>query len=535
MNRISSRHIYWLIGVGLLLGISVFGTPDARAQDANAASVAELQQRLQDLEAVVRQMKDRDPNAALTQPVSVASAVPAAPAAPPVNADGSQFAPAAPNAAVGNPAGGNLGTSTDKNFSGWNNGFFLESPDRSCQLRITGQIQGDYRGFLDTVDSSPSNSATAGSTGSPDSFLIRRARLGIEATMYNYYEFRLLPDFAGTTPAKSITDAYMNVHYWDQFQFEIGKFKQPFSYEDLIQDRYVPTMERSMMDQLVPQRDEGAMIHGEKLFDGRFDYAFAVSNGNPNDTGIDDNNDKDLNARIVVRPFFSDACGILGGLRLGIAGSIGVENDTISSTSSTPPTITTPATVTWFAYNSGVVANGVRHRVSPELVYFYGSFGFASQYYHQDQNLQASSTKPIVNVGIDGYYVMATYLLTGEERTGYSQQIEPLRSFDPCAPIASPGAWELVFRVDQLEVGQPAFKNGLANNSPLPSTSTANNDRSSNEAFEMTVGLNWYLNKWARTQLNWEHANFASPVQMGNMKRALTEEDALYTRFQVIF
>jgi phosphate-selective porin OprO/OprP len=291
-------------------------------------------------------------------------------------------------------------------------------------------------------------------------------------------------------------------------------------------------MERSMMDQLVPQRDEGAMIHGENLFDDRFDYAFAVSNGNPNDTGTDDNNDKDLNARIVVRPFAADGMELLRGVRLGIAGSIGVENDTISSTSSTPPIITTPATVTWFAFNSSTIANGVRHRVSPEFVYFYRSFGFASQYFHEDENLQASSSKPIINVGIDGYYVMATYLLTGEERTGYSQQIEPLRPFDPCCPFCSPGAWELVFRADRLEVGQPAFSgtSAVASNS-----STNTTDRSSNAAFETTVGLNWYLNKWVRTQLNWEHANFASPVQMGNMKTALTEEDALYTRLQVIF
>ena len=116
----------------------------------------------------------------------------------------------------------------------------------------------------------------------------------------------MLPDFAGTTVSKSITDAYMNVHYWDQLQFEFGKFKQPFSYEDLIQDRYVPTMERSMMDQLVPQRDEGAMIHGEKLLGGRFDYAVAVSNGDPNDSSIDTNNDKDFNARVVFRPFYDE-------------------------------------------------------------------------------------------------------------------------------------------------------------------------------------------------------------------------------------
>ena len=177
------------------------------------------------------------------------------------------------------------------------------------------------------------------------------------------------------------------------------------------------------------------MIHGQKLFCGRFDYAVAASNGDPNDSSIDDNNDKDFNARAVIRPFYDlEGCDLLRGWQIGIAGSFGVENDSVSTTSSTPPTITTPATVTWFAYNSGVVANGARHRISPELVYFYHSLGFAAQYYHQDQNLQASSTKPIVNVPIDGYYVMATYLLTGEQRHEYSQQIEPLRPFDPtCA------------------------------------------------------------------------------------------------------
>ena len=126
---------------------------------------------------------------------------------------------------------------------------------------------------------------------------------------------------------------------------------------------------------------------------------------------------------------------------------------------------------------------------------------------------------------------MATYLLTGEQRTGYSQQIEPLRPFDPTAPLASPGAWELVFRVDRLEVGQPGIQR---RNAVWPATRAPPN-RSSNEAFETTAGVNWYLTKWARAQLNWEHANFASPIQIGNMKKALTEEDTFYTRFQVIF
>jgi phosphate-selective porin OprO/OprP len=517
-----------MIGIGFLIGISVCRTPDTHAQDANTASVTELRQRVQDLEATVRQLQEKlDPEPAPTPLVSSPSGDTATPAATLVNANGDPSVPM---------PGDSMPFPFISNNAGGKEGFYIQSPDKSCQLRITGQIQADFRGFLNDVDTSTTgNPNVAGSpvgstvTGSPDTFLIRRARLGIEATMLNYYEFRLLPDFAGSTISKSITDAYLNVHYWDEFQLEVGKFKQPFSFEQLIQDRFVPTMERSMMDQLVPQRDEGVMIHGHKLFEDRFDFAVAVSNGDVNDSTIDPNNHKDFNGRLAIRPF-NDPEGweIVRGLQIGIAGGVGVENEPLGNTAS-PPIITTPATVTWFAYNPGVSANGVRDRISPELVYYYHSFGLAAQYFCQDQTLQLSAKKPLVDVPIDGYYVLATYFLTGERRTDYSEQIAPLHPFDPEAPIASPGAWELVFRVDRLEVGQQAFTAGLA-------TSTAGStNRSSPEAFETTIGFNWYLNKWVRTQLNWEHAEFGGPVKIGNVPGAFSKEDALYTRFQIIF
>src|SRR5438552_327683 len=96
-------------------------------------------------------------------------------------------------------------------LAGWDDkrGFFLRSPDDKFTLRLTGQIQADYRAFLDDTDYTDI-----------DSFLVRRARLGIEANVFNYYEFRLLPDFSNRqSPTSSastvIQDAYLNVHYWD--------------------------------------------------------------------------------------------------------------------------------------------------------------------------------------------------------------------------------------------------------------------------------------------------------------------------------
>src|SRR5208283_4711672 len=120
----------------------------------------------------------------------------------------------------------------------------------------------------------------------------------------DYYEFRLLPDFSNKQSATAtqattvIQDAYLNCHWWDCFQLETGKYKQPVSFEELIQDRYFPFCEKSMTDQLVPQREIGVMVHGEFLLKDRLDYAVAFYNGETA-ADFDTNDRKDWAGRVV--------------------------------------------------------------------------------------------------------------------------------------------------------------------------------------------------------------------------------------------
>ena len=497
-----------------LLEIVPCGVSSARGDDGEPVDVAALQRRVEDLDAVVRQMqaeRSANPPAAVAPlPALDGTGQPAVPFEGPIATPASVSAinsiqtpgpgPAAPKTeAAGLPT------------AGWDKAFYLQAPDKSFVLHLTGQLQLDYRDYLDRPD-----------TTDIDTFLVRRARLGIEATMLNYYEFRLLPDFGGTSP--TVTDAYVNVHYWDEFQFETGKFKQPFSYEQLIQDRYVPTMERSMIDQMVPARDVGAMLWGRSLLNDRLDWGIAVSNGEINGN-TDTNDDKDINGRVAIRPFNDpDLWAATRRLGFGISAGWGVEDEPIN-----PLTLKTPATVPWFAYNSTVRADGARSRISPELVYFYHSLGFAAQYYHQEQELQpSSSSRVLVDVPTDGFYFTTTYLLTGEERTDYTQQIAPLRPFDPGLPFVSPGAWELVYRISRLDVPTSVFNAGAAN--------LADPTKYSSGATESTVGVNWYWNKWVRAQLNWEHAWFDDRVALGTGSNPyLKHQDTVYTRFQFIF
>lgn len=394
-------------------------------------------------------------------------------------------------------------------FAGWDKGFFIRSKDRDFVLRLTGQIQADYRDYFREPDSTDI-----------DTFLVRRARFGLEANMFNYYEFRLLPDF-GQGVAR-VQDAYLNVHYWDCFQFEAGKFKQPFSYEQLIQDRFVPTMERSLIDQLVPARDVGVMVHGQNLLDGRLDFGMAVANGVIN--GDSDTNDyKDYAGRIVLRPFGPNAGEWIRGAQVGVSATTGVEKEPVS-----PNTLRTPSGVPWFRFDATVRADGLRNRVSPEVAYFNGPFGFAAQYFWEEQELRQTPIAPIVDLPFQGYYVLATYLLTGERRTTYSQPIAPLRPFDPRSPWSNWGAWEIVARLSHLAVDEAAFAPGARR--------LADPLQNAHAATELTIGFNWYLNEWVRWQFNWEHDWFSEPVLLSTSPRGLLQEqDALLLRFQVIF
>ncbi|HEX5272558.1 MAG TPA: porin, partial [Gemmataceae bacterium] len=223
----------------------------------------------------------------------------------------------------------------------------------------------------------------------------------------------------------------------------------------------------------------------------------------------------------------------LGGLQVGASGGVGKEEEAVL-----PNPLRTPETVPFFAFNSTVRADGVRWRLSPEVVYFHGPLGLAAQYFRMEQHLTPTFVGPgsqfVLDVPYTGFYVLGTYLVTGEARTTYSMPIKPFRPFDPCHPLQGTGAWEVVARVSRLDLGADVFE--PLRISRTSTISLANPALSSRGATESTVGFNWYLNAWVRMQFNWEHDWFDSPVTLGpGPAGRLSHQDVLVTRLQFIF
>src|SRR3954467_8415661 len=129
-------------------------------------------------------------------------------------------------------------------------GFSLKSADGKYTLRFRGYVQSDGRFFVNNE-------------GVPavDNLLIRRARPILEATVGRYFEFRLMPDFGGTSPA--IFDAYWDGKFAPEFTVRAGKFKPPIGLERLQSATDILFAERGLPTNLVPSRDIGLQFSGD--------------------------------------------------------------------------------------------------------------------------------------------------------------------------------------------------------------------------------------------------------------------------------
>jgi hypothetical protein len=82
--------------------------------------------------------------------------------------------------------------------------------------------------------------------------------------------------------------------------------------------------------------------------------------------------------------------------------------------------------------------------------------------------------------------------------------------------------------VSRLKVDSSAFQPGRGQ--------LADPTRNSSGATEMTLGFNWYLNKYVRWQFNWEHDWFDQEVQQATVPPSRYQhQEALLVRLQVIF
>jgi phosphate-selective porin OprO/OprP len=383
-------------------------------------------------------------------------------------------------------------------------GFTFASGDGANSVSLRGLVQFDSRLFFN--DGGVVN----------NSFVLRRARLISEGTFSRIYSFQFVSEFGGTG-APSILDANLGVALGRAVQFKFGKFKAPVGLELLQSDSWTFFNERSLVTNLVPNRDLGAQIGGS-LRGGAVTYAAGLFNGvadGASSTNADFDNDKDVIGRVYLQPFKADKNSPLQGLAFGAAASLGREKTAAALTSG----YKTDGQQTFFKYRSTVVADGQVWRVSPQAEYRRGPFGAIGEYVVSTVNVRPTATGAKTELQNRAWQLAVGYVLTGE--TSSSNGVIPDRPFN--WEDKTWGAWEVAVRYANLRIDDKAF--------PL----FADPNLSASEASAVGVGLSWYLSKTVRTTFDYYQTRFANQVPWSSAPILRQDEKALITRFQVSF
>ncbi len=377
-------------------------------------------------------------------------------------------------------------------------GAWFSTQDGATQLHVHGYAQADDRMFSQTIHGEEL-----------DTFLFRRIRPLFEGTLFNAIDFRFMPDFGQST--YQVQEAYLELKSVKFAKLRVGKFKEPIGLEVLRSDRELTFAERSLASDLVPLRYIGAQVSGSVLSDS-ISYAAGYFNGSSDGSNgpfSQWSQGNEAAVRLFLRPFATSGVSALHQLGFGAAGSAGDQHGTIAG-------LKTMGQTTFFKYSSTATANGQHNRLAPQAYYYAGPFGLMGEYVLSSQDVLDKGL--IQRMRNEAWQLAGSVVLTGE-KNAYSG-IRPRNATEHVRGLRRLGALELALRFSQLRIDGDAFPR-FAN--PALAAQSAN---------ERAVGLNWYLNRYVKFVIDYEHTGFRMAP---STVTPLRSENLLMNRIQLAF
>ena len=348
----------------------------------------------------------------------------------------------------------------------WKEGLNLATLDGDFKLKIGGRLMTDW------LWSSEDKEIKQDVGEQEDGVEIRRARLYFSGLIYENVEYKLQFDFAGGDA--DLKDAYLGLTDFPLGKLRMGHFKEPFSLEELTSNKYITFLERALPNIFAPSRNTGFMLHNTAsdermttaigMFRSTDDYGENVDDGGYNITG-----------RVTSLPIYENKGTNL--LHLGAAYSYRNPDDSIRYRQRPEAHLTDRFLDTSSFASDQVDLAGL------EAAWVNGPLSLQGEYMMANADRLGSGS----DVEFDGYYVQASYFLTGEHRNyktseGAFSRIKPKNNY---SAAGGSGAWEIKARYSGLDLSDRDITGGELNN--------------------ITAGLNWYLNP--NTKIMWDYVH----------------------------
>jgi len=395
------------------------------------------------------------------------------------------------------------------------NGIGIQSADGRNSIQLMGRLHMDYRQYSD-------GGVAAASDPFTDKLDIRRARLGARGQIDKDWKFEVQGTYGGDNgmgdTSTSLDIAFLDYAANPAAMVRFGKFKMPFSLEQLTSSNNIDFMERSFANQnegeYVPAKETGVMLHGSPL-DGT-SYGLALSRGRANKSSQYDGSDFIGRGTVNVAKLMGrdDIVTHLG---------LGYSSGTVTSGTSYASARDESRGVNGFFNGTETVSAGSsRTRSDIEYAIAYGPYKVQGEFFGIKYDETSGGSKQVkLN------YNEILWNITGESHS-YSNSngtfgwVKPAKKFSLSG--GGLGAWQVGVRLSELDGSDFTAATGRTD-----------------KATGITYGLNWIVNDNVRFMLNYVETKFDTPVLVstsgaaGSSGASIDKVKAIMLRSQIWF
>ncbi|MCH2172413.1 OprO/OprP family phosphate-selective porin [Myxococcota bacterium] len=400
---------------------------------------------------------------------------------------------------VGVPAAmADSGPKVTTNYSG----LKVESADGRFDFRVGGRIQADWNVFDKDV------------TPLGDGLEMRRARLKGQGKLYEDFKYKLEVNFDPDGKA-AITDGWMSYNGFKPLGSPLiltfGHQKVPFSQQSMTSSNWQVFQERSMQDGFIDNPATGRRRLG---FVARSYGKRWLASAGVFGEGVDYPSQADENFGTASRLLFYPLAEKRKLLTVG--GAVYYRKwrrDNELKFGARPE-----------AHISGakLVSTGDLTNVEDMIMYNLQVSGVLGSFHAQGEytgsNIQRRG--PAGDLTLGGWYVQAGYFLTGENRN-YDWKSGKYKRVTPNSMVGDGGfgAWEIAARYSEMDLSSQEIQGGEERN--------------------VTLGLNWWLNRSLMMRLNYVYAKTDPTTSEGGAAITGAGRDEsiniIEGRFQVVF
>jgi phosphate-selective porin OprO/OprP len=363
--------------------------------------------------------------------------------------------------------------------AGWNNGVKWSSGDGNYTAQLGGRIVADFAGIAED----DALKTTIGGNGTGVEF--RQARLYARGTAFGRLAWKGDYDFAAGT----VKDVWVSLKKVPMVgNIKVGRFKEPFSLEQMMSLRFITFMERSLADTFSPGRSMGIQFN-DVIMDKKMTWAIGVFRQMEDEfgdtVGFSDASAYQLTARGTAAPLYE-----MGGeqvVHLGLGYSHKFRD--VGGGEDLRWRARPESHLAQRVADSGALDSQGANLLNVEAAAVAGPL-----------SLQAEYSSAWTDLGVDGTsrswgaYVEVSYFLTGEHRN-YDRKKGVFVRNTILEPLGQGwGAWQIAARFSRLKVLNQTGEN-------------AGNIR------DISVGLNWYLYSNLRLMANYIYSDVDNAVE----------------------